>query len=90
MLKVIQKKKIVDKQINLKKLKLNKKSFIFHAGTKIKDNLIFSNGGRVLNIVTLGNSFLTIRNQIFKIIKIINWKYGFFRRDIGWRVINKK
>jgi len=76
-----------NKIINLKKIKLTKKSFIFHAGTVFKNNLLFSNGGRVLNIVVLGNSFLKIRNQIFKIIKKINWKYGFFRKDIGWRVI---
>ena len=83
-------KHIVGKKINLKHVNLKKKSFIFHAGTKIKDGLLYSNGGRVLNIVTLGNSYLRIRNQIFKIIKTINWKYGFFRRDIGWRIIKKK
>ena len=83
-------KHIVGKKINLKHINLKKKSFIFHAGTKIKDGLLYSNGGRVLNIVTLGNSYLRIRNQIFKIIKTINWKYGFFRRDIGWRIIKKK
>jgi phosphoribosylamine--glycine ligase len=44
----------------------------------------------VLSIVALGNNFLNIRNQIFKIIKKINWKFGFFRKDIGWRVIKKK
>jgi phosphoribosylamine--glycine ligase len=83
-------KQMVNSKINLKHIKLNKKSFIFHAGTKIKDDLLFSNSGRVLNVVVLGNAFFKIRNQIFKIIKAINWKYGFFRRDIGWRVIKKK
>jgi phosphoribosylamine--glycine ligase len=78
------------KQINLRNVKLKKKHFLFHASTKRKNNLLFSNGGRVLNIVVLGNTFLNIRNQIYKIIKTINWKYGFFRRDIGWRVIKKK
>jgi len=82
-------KKIINKKINLKKVSLNKKSFIFHAGTKIKKGMIFSNGGRVLNIVVLGNSFLRIRNHILKVIKDINWKSGFFRKDIGWRVIKK-
>jgi phosphoribosylamine--glycine ligase len=77
-------------RINLAQIKLNNKSFIFHAGTKIKDNLLTSNGGRVLNIVVLGSVFLNIRNQIYKIIKTINWKNGFFRRDIGWRVIKRK
>ena len=80
-------KYVANKIINLKKIKLTQNSFIFHAGTKFKNNFLVSNGGRVLNIVVLGNSFLKIRNQIFKIIKKINWKHGFFRRDIGWRVI---
>ena len=74
----------------LKKIKLRKKAFIFHAGTKIKNNQFFSNGGRVLNITSLGSSFSKIRKNIFKIIKTINWKNGFFRKDIGWRVINQK
>ena len=76
-----------NKLINLDRIKLTKKSFIFHAGTKLKNNMLFSNGGRVLNIVVLGNTFFKIRNQAIKIIKKINWKYGFFRKDIGWRVI---
>jgi phosphoribosylamine--glycine ligase len=76
--------------IHLKKIKLNKKSFIFHAGTIFKNNYLVSNGGRVLNIVVLGNTFLKIRGQILHIIKKINWKNGFFRKDIGWRVIKSK
>ena len=79
-----------NKKINLNQVNLTKKSFIFHAGTKIKNNLLFSNGGRVLNIVVLGKTFFQIRNHIYKIIKTINWKYGFFRKDIGWRVIKSK
>jgi phosphoribosylamine--glycine ligase len=76
--------------INLQKIKLNPKSFIFHAGTKFMNRSLVSNGGRVLNIVVIGKSFLHIRNQILKIIKKINWRYGFFRKDIGWRVIKSK
>ena len=78
---------LTNKTINLKKVNLSKKSFIFHAGTQFKNNLLVSTGGRVLNIVVLGNSFLNARNIILKIIKKINWKYGFFRKDIGRRVI---
>ena len=83
-------KYVNNKFINLKKIKLTKKSFIFHAGTIFKNNLLFSNGGRVLNITVIGNSFSKIRSSIVKIIKKINWKYGFFRKDIGWRVIKYK
>ena len=75
---------------NLDKVILKKNEFIFHAGTKIKNKFLISNGGRVLNIVSIGKNFKEIRRNIFKIIKKINWKYGFFRRDIGWKVINKR
>ena len=83
-------KYIKNKILNLKNIKLTRKKIIYHAGTKLKNNLIFSNGGRVLNVVVLGSTFLSIRNEIFKIIKKINWKYGFFRKDIGWRVIKQR
>ena len=72
---------------NLKKIKLNGNSFIFHAGTILKNKKLFSNGGRVFNVVSTGLNYLTIRKNIIKIIKKINWKDGFFRKDIGWRII---
>ena len=74
---------------NLNKLNYKKNSFIFHAGTKLVDNELFSNGGRVLNVTSTGKVFKNIRKNIFKIIRKINWKNGFFRKDIGWRVIQK-
>ncbi len=72
---------------NIYKLKKQKNVLIFHAGTKLLNNELFSNGGRVLNITSTGKIFKNIRKNIFKTIKKINWKYGFFRKDIGWRVI---
>ena len=74
---------------NISKLKLSKNNFIYHAGTKFDNRRLFSNGGRVLNITSIGKSFLSIRKNIIKIIKKINWKNGTFRKDIGWRVIKK-
>ena len=74
---------------NMKKIKLSKNEFIFHAGTKSKNGKVYSNGGRVLNISSMGNNFKKIRENILKIIKKISWKSGFFRKDIGWKVIKK-
>ncbi len=74
---------------NIKKIYLTKKDFLFHAGTKIKKQNIVSNGGRVLNITSTGNSFFKIRKRIISIIKKLNWKAGFYRKDIGWKVISK-
>jgi phosphoribosylamine--glycine ligase len=72
---------------NLEKIKNKKDFFIFHAGTKLINDRIISIGGRVLNISSTGYSFKIIRSKILKIIKKINWKNGFFRKDIGSKVI---
>ena len=74
---------------NINKIVQNNKNFIIHAGTKKKDGKILSNGGRVLNIVSLGNNFLKIRQIIIRIIKTLNWKNGFYRKDIGFKVIKR-
>ena len=74
---------------NINKLILSKNDFVYHAGTKFKNNKLISNGGRVLNITSVGNSYLNIRKKIIFIIKKINWKDGFYRKDIGWKVISK-
>jgi phosphoribosylamine---glycine ligase len=74
---------------NINKIKLLKDDFIYHAGTKFSNKELLSNGGRVLNVTSTGKNFLTIRNKVIKLIKKINWKDGFYRKDIGWRVIKK-
>ncbi len=71
-------------------LKLSKNEYIYHAGTKMLNDQIVSSGGRVLNVTVLGKNFKFIRKRILSILKRINWKQGFFRKDIGWKVINKK
>ena len=77
------------KILKIKRFKDKKNLFIIHAGTKLNNENICSNGGRVLNIVGKGQNYNNIRKKIIKLIKKINWGNGFFRKDIGWRVINK-
>ena len=72
---------------NIRKIKIKKNDFVYHAGTKFERKKIISNGGRVLNITSIGNSYYNIRKRIIFIIKKLNWKGGFFRKDIGWKVI---
>jgi len=74
---------------NIDKVKLSKNEFIYHAGTKLYKKQLLSDGGRVLNITSTGRNYLKIRNKILNIIKKLNWKEGFYRKDIGWKVINK-
>ena len=75
---------------NLSNVLTDNDNQIFHAGTYEKDNKIFSNGGRVLNITSLSEQLSEARKSSLKNIEKIDWKDGFFRKDIGWRVINTK
>ena len=75
---------------NLSKIKMNKNTQIFHAGTYEKNNKTYSCGGRVLNITSLSKSLLRARNRSIANLEKINWLDGFFRKDIGWRIIDNK
>ncbi len=75
--------------LNLEKLNLKSNQFIFHAGTKIIENKILSNGGRVLNIVTRSDNFKSARKEVIRVLDEINWANGFYRKDIGYKVIKE-
>ena len=72
---------------NLTKINLDQNQKIYHAGTKIKNEDIVSNGGRVLNFVNLSRTFKKARESNIKLIEEINWPNGFYRNDIGFNVI---
>ena len=73
---------------NLNKLSLKNNEYIFHAGTKLKDKKILNSGGRVLNFVAVSNNLKESRESLIKQIKMLDWKDGFFRKDIAHKVIN--
>ena len=72
---------------NIEKINLQQKEFIFHAGTKINKKKIYSNGGRVLNFVVLSNNFKSSKKKAIQLIRKLNWSNGFYRKDIGFKVI---
>ena len=74
---------------NLKDVKLKNNEFLFHAGTIEKDGKIYTNGGRVLNFVSIADNFLDARKIIHQNINRLNWLGGFYRTDIGHKVIDK-
>ncbi len=74
---------------NLEKFEMKDDSFIFHAGTKLLNNEFYSTGGRVVNFVSLSESFKSARNKSLDLIKKLNWENGHYRKDIGYKVIDK-
>ena len=73
--------------VNLDKIKLNKNDYLFHAGTEVNNGKIFAIGGRVLNFVTLSDNFISAKNIIYNNLNELNWTGGFYRKDIGFKVI---
>jgi len=73
---------------NFNSINLTEKDYLFHAGTKKINNEIYATGGRVLNFVSLSDNFFDAREKIHKNLENLNWKNGYFRKDIGYKVID--
>ena len=72
---------------NLNKIKLKKEDFIFHAGTVKKNNTILATGGRVLNFVSVSDEFNLAKKNVLNNLENLKWDNGFYRKDIGHKVI---
>jgi len=71
----------------LTNINLTKNDYLFHAGTFEKNQKTYVSGGRVLNFVSLGLSFLECKNNVYNRLKELNWTKGFYRKDIGHKVV---
>ncbi len=55
----------------------------FHAGTKLQDGDLFTNGGRVATMTALGKNMLEAITKCYAAIKFVNWEGKHVRKDIG-------
>ena len=62
-------------------------SIVFHAGTKINDNSIVTNGGRVIAVTSLADSMPEALNQSYKTIGSIHFEKMNYRKDIGFDLV---
>jgi phosphoribosylamine--glycine ligase len=63
---------------------------VFHAGAARRgDGALIAAGGRVLNVCALGVDLQSARDRAYEAIGQIDWADGFFRRDIGWRALQR-
>jgi phosphoribosylamine--glycine ligase len=63
---------------------------IFHAGTAERNGAIVANGGRVLNVSAMGKSVGEAQALAYRAAALIDWPEGFYRRDIGWRAVERE
>lgn len=62
---------------------------VFHAGTRRdQTGLLLANGGRVLNVTAMGDTYQAAIDRAYEAVDLIDWPDGFCRRDIGWRALS--
>lgn len=63
---------------------------VFHAGTKITDGRVVTNGGRVLGVTALGKDVAGAIDTAYEAVEKIHFDHRFFRRDIGARALDRQ
>ena len=63
---------------------------VFHAGTAEQNGAIINSGGRVLGVTALGNTVQEAQQTVYKALENLDWKGGFYRKDIGYRAIKRE
>jgi phosphoribosylamine--glycine ligase len=58
---------------------------VFHAGTKMEGRDLLTNGGRVLNIVSRADNFISLIDSLYKNVDRIKFEGVHYRKDIGYR-----
>jgi len=63
---------------------------VFHAGTKLINGHVTTNGGRVLCATALGDTVSEAQRAAYVLADAIRWKGIQYRRDIGYRAIARE
>ncbi|MBN1850978.1 MAG: phosphoribosylamine--glycine ligase [Deltaproteobacteria bacterium] len=63
---------------------------VFHAGTRIQDGRVVTNGGRVLCVTALGETVSLAQKKAYEWVHRISWDNVYFRTDIGYRAVERE
>lgn len=63
---------------------------VFHAGTKLIDGRVVTNGGRVLCVTALGNTVSEAKGKAYGVVNGIQWDKAYYRTDIGHKAIARE
>lgn len=65
-------------------------AMVFQAGTKLQQQQVVTDGGRVLGVVALGDNFDLASDRAYQALNSIQFEGIYYRRDIGHRVRKKE
>ena len=71
----------------LDRLTERKGTKVFHSGTRLENNDVLTNGGRVLCVTALGDDLKQSNRNAYSAVQEIGWDGKYYRKDIGFRVI---
>ena len=63
---------------------------VFHAGTRLSDEGVVTNGGRVLCVCALGENVTEAQAEAYKACAAISWEGAFTRSDIGQKAVDRE
>jgi phosphoribosylamine--glycine ligase len=63
---------------------------IFHAGTRLSNGVVVTDGGRVLCAVALGDTVRAARDGAYRAVGQVSWDGAFWRSDIGYRAVRRE
>ncbi len=63
---------------------------VFHAGTRLENGTVLTDGGRVLCVVGAGTSVRGACDAAYAGVREITWDGAFYRTDIGYRAIQRE
>ena len=61
----------------------NRQAVVFHAGTKLENGKVLTNGGRVLGVTALGSDINQAIKNAYSAVDKIKWDGIHYRKDIG-------
>jgi phosphoribosylamine--glycine ligase len=56
---------------------------VFHAGTKLENGLVVTDGGRVLGVTALGETLAAAKRRAYEAVAGLHFQGAFYRRDIA-------
>lgn len=65
------------------------KDNVYVAGAKLKDNILVTNGGRVLGVTAVEDNLSKAVNSAYEKVKKVNFENAYYRTDIGYKALNK-
>jgi phosphoribosylamine--glycine ligase len=60
---------------------------VYHSGTSVKDDVVYTDGGRILSVTATGDSVGEARKKVYRAVDKIDFRDMYFRSDIGKKAL---